>query len=79
MHSMNLFFSLGAVHDGTSGAENCSFSNNNIMTAAAGNFDTMILTFSTCSINAFKKTLTSNKYLKSKFIHQLLIIKILKF
>jgi len=60
---MNLFFSLGAVHDGTSGAENCPANNNNIMTATAGSQGvyTMILTFSTCSINAFKKTLLSNK------------------
>ena len=60
---MNLFFSLGAVHDGTSGAENCPANNNNIMTATAGSQGvyTMILTFSTCSINAFKKTLLLNK------------------
>ena len=60
---MNLFFSLGAVHDGTSGAENCPANNNHIMTATAGSQGvyTMILTFSTCSINAFKKTLLSNK------------------
>ena len=60
---MNLFFSLGAVHDGTSGAENCPANNNNIMTPVSGSRGvyTMILTFSTCSINAFKKTLLSNK------------------
>ena len=69
---MKLFFSLGAVHDETSGAENCPANNNNIMTASAGSpgVDTMILTFSACSINAFKKTLlATKKYLKSKFIH----------
>ena len=67
---MNLFFSLGAVHDGTSGAENCPANNDNIMTATVGleTFYTL-LTFSTCSINAFKKTLLLNKYLKYKFIH----------
>ena len=64
---MNLFFSLGAVHDGTLGAENCPANNNNIMTPAAGlpGVSKMILTFSTCSINAFKKTLlATNKYFK---------------
>ena len=66
---MNLFLSLGAVHDGAYGAENCPPSNNNIMTPVAGSFDTMILTFSICSLNAFKKTLISNKYLKLKFIN----------
>jgi len=58
---MNLFFSLGAVHDGESGAEDCQPSSNNIMTPVAGRFDVMILTFSTCSKNSFKKTLLSNK------------------
>ena len=67
---MNLFLSLGAVHDGESGAEDCQPSYNNIMTPVAGRFEnSMILTFSTCSINAFKKILLSNKYLKSEFFN----------
>ena len=59
---MNLFFSLGAVDDGTSGAENCPASDNNIMTPVSGYFiNKMILTFSSCSISAFKQTIF-NKY-----------------
>ena len=58
---MNLFFSLGAVHDGAYGAENCPPSNYNIMIEKTGIFDTMLLTFSNCSINAFKKTLLATK------------------
>ena len=62
---MNVISSLGAVHDGDSSAMSCLASDNNIMTPIAGlkGVYKMILTFSSCSINAFKKTLlTSNKY-----------------
>ena len=60
---MNLFFSLLAVHDGEYGNENFPANNNNIITPVSGTRGvyTMILTFSTCSINAFKKKLLSNK------------------
>ena len=56
-NSINLIFSLGAYHDGNPGADNCPSSNNNIMTSRAGAVNKMILTFSSCSIIAFKKTI----------------------
>ena len=50
---------LGAVHDGSGSAINCSASNNNIMTPAVGAYSngTNLFYFSQCSINSFKETL----------------------
>ena len=64
---MNQILSLGAIHDetkfGDTDATNCLASDNNIMTSKAGAPDVtkMILTFSSCSIRAFKQILL-NKY-----------------
>ena len=60
---MNRILSLGAYHDGFLDASKCPASDNNIMTSNAGapNVTKMILTFSSCSISAFKQTIF-NKY-----------------
>ena len=68
---MNLICSLGAYHDGGTEAKDCPASNNNIMTEVSGIFRKMILTFSSCSISAFKQTIL-NKYDQSFIIFHLL-------
>ena len=57
-----IYFSLGAVHDGTGVAVNCTASSNNMMTAVIGLYSNAqnLFFFSNCSVNSFKKLL--NKY-----------------
>ena len=57
------YFSLGAIHDGSTAfgidAKSCPASMNNIMTSTSGlhNVNGSFLTYSSCSISAFKSTL----------------------
>ena len=55
-------FSLGAVHDGTSVAVNCSSSSNYMMTSVIGANDnvTNLYYFSNCSISSFKSNLLNS-------------------
>ncbi len=52
-------YSLGAVHDATGVAINCSASSNYMMTAVVGAYSNgeNLYSFSNCSINSFKSTL----------------------
>lgn len=53
------YFSLGAVHDGIVGALDCSDTDNFLMTASAGKYNTpqSYLKFSSCSISSIKNAL----------------------
>ena len=61
-HVLILVFRLGADHDGSGGSAACPAANLNLMTSS-GSVSTISYTFSSCSIQAFKNTVATQRCL----------------
>jgi hypothetical protein len=74
--NIKIYWSLGAIHDGTGVASSCLTTNNYIMTAVIGSGSnaTNLYYFSTCSINQFKAGGTGTAGIRNLLLIQLNIL-----